>query len=69
MKKRGADAKVLTVKRDFFHITDDGKGGPPLRTILTQSPSGRLVVGLIFVGKGQTFDRAQAAIQGVTFPG
>jgi hypothetical protein len=68
-KKRGEDVRIVVVKRDFLGISDDGTGGPPVRAILTQSPSGRLLGGTIFVGKGQTFDRAQAAIQGVTFPG
>ena len=69
MKKRGGQARVIALKGgEFPALHDDGKGGPPARMILTQTPSGRLLVGTIFIGKGETFDRAQAAIQGVTFP-
>jgi hypothetical protein len=68
LKKRGGREKVIALKGgDFLGIIDDGKGSPPTRMILTQTPSGRLLVGAIFVGKGETFDRAQAAIEGVTF--
>ena len=68
LKKRGGEEKVIALKGgDFLGISDDGTGGPPTRMILTQSPSGRLLVGTIFVGKGETFDRAQAAIEGVIF--
>ena len=60
--------RVIALTGGDFSTGDDGTGGPPIAVVLTQSPSGRLVIAMIFLGPSDARPPAQAVVQSLAFP-
>ena len=60
--------RVIALTGGDFSTGDDGTGGPPIAVVLTQSPSGRLVIAMIFLGPRDARPPAQAVVQSLAFP-